>query len=243
MKNYNQYWKQNKNNYFINLPKRGIKSRLILFKKHLKNKKVLHIGCSDWPYVEEKIRNKKLLHQYISDFTNELYGMDSEGIDIMKKNDIKNVFFGDIYSLYKDENFVNKKFDLLLVSEIIEHLLNPGLALESIKQYVLKTNLQCEVIFTVPNYHNFFFNFISGLKCREIVHPDHKFYFSYRTFRNLLETCGFEINDFYFVTYGEGIKTLKGKILSKTILLPFQCMTPYLYFKCNVNKNKENNEK
>jgi 2-polyprenyl-3-methyl-5-hydroxy-6-metoxy-1,4-benzoquinol methylase len=238
MENFNKYWQKHKNDYSLSLPKRGIQSRLFLFKKHLQDKKVLHIGCSDWPDTEEKIKNKKLLHQYLTGFTKELYGMDysQESVEMMLKSGIKNILRGDIYNLSNDKNFIDEKFDVLLVSEVIEHLLNPGLALDSIKKYILKTNPKCEIIFTVPNYHNFFFNFFSGLRGKEIVHPDHKFYFSYRTFRNLLENYGFEIDDFYFVTYGQGINTFKGKILLKTVLPFFQFTAPYLYFKCYVNK-------
>jgi len=238
MEKFNKYWQEHKNDYSLDLPKRGIRSRLILFRKHLKDKRVLHIGCSDWPDTEEKIKDKTLLHQYLADFAKELYGMDysQESVDIMQKSGIKNVFKGDIYHLHNDINFIDKKFDVLVISEVVEHLLNPGLALGSIKEYILKTNPNCEVIFTVPNYHNFFFSFLSGLRGKEIVHPDHKFYFSYRTFRNLLENYNFKVNDFYFATYGQGIATLKGKILSKTILPFFQFTAPYLYFKCYIKE-------
>ncbi len=237
MENFNQYWEKHKNDYSLKLPKKGIESRLVLLEKDLKDKRVLHLGCSDWPDTEDKVKNKTLLHQYITPFTKELYGVDysEESVNIMKEHGIKDVFVGDIYNLHNDENILNKKFDVLLISEIMEHLVNPGLALESIKKYILKTNPECKVIFTIPNYHNFFFNFLYGLRGQEVVHYDHKFYFSYRTFRNLLETYDYKVNDFCFITYGGGLKTLKGKILSKTILRLFRSMAPYLYFKCHLN--------
>jgi len=237
MEDFNQYWEKHKEDYSLRLPQRGIESRLVLFEKDLKDKKVLHLGCSDWPDTSSKIENKKLLHQHIANSTKELYGIDasSEGINFMKESGIEDVFVGDIYNLHNDENIINKKFDVLLISEIIEHLVNPGLALESIKNYILKTNPECKIIFTVPNYHNFYFNFLYGLRGREVVHYDHKFYFSYRTFRTLLENFGYRVDDFYFITYGAGLKTLQGKILSKTVLRFFKSMAPYLYFKCNIN--------
>jgi len=240
MEEYNRYWEDHKKDYSINLPKKGIQSRLVLFEKDLRNKRVLHLGCSDWPDTEDKTKNKTLLHQYISGFTQELYGIDycEESIKIMKDGGIKDVFVGDIYNLHNDENVLNKKFDVLVISEIIEHLVNPGLALESIEKYILKTNSDCEVIFTVPNYHNFFFSFMSGLRGKEAVHYDHKFYFSYRTFRGLLENYMYKVEDFHFVTYGKGLKTLKGKILLKTLLRFFYGMAPYLYFKCFVKNEK-----
>jgi len=241
-KNQNNYWKENKNSNCLLLPRTGLNSRLDLFSKDIFGKKVLHIGCSDWPDTSDKLKAGTLLHQYLNKFASELYGLDisKEGIDIMAGSGAKNVFFGDIYYLHNNNNLLNKKFDILVVSEIIEHLLNPGIALDSIKKYIVATNPKCKIIFTVPNYHNFFFSFLSGIFCRETVHPDHKFYFSYRTFRNLIESCGFKVEDFYFATYGKGVKTLKEKILAKIFLPIFQCMLPHLYFRCSVRENKNN---
>lgn len=238
MKNFNFYWEEHKRDYSLDLPKTGVQSRLVLFEQNLKNKKVLHLGCADWPDTAEKTKNNTLLHQYLAGFTKEIYGIDycKEGIKIMKQGGIKNVFVGDIYNLHNDENILNEKFDVLVISEIIEHLVNPGLALESIEKYILKTNPECEIIFTVPNYHNFFFSFMSGLRGKEVVHYDHKFYFSYRTFRGLIENYKYKVNNFHFITYGGGLKTVRGKILSKTILRILYALAPYLYFKCTIKK-------
>ncbi len=240
LKEYNEYWKGHKENSCIKLPKRGMQSRLVLFEKDLKDKKVLHFGCADWPYTEEKILNKVLLHQRLEKIARDLYGVDfsKEGIELMKKNGIKNLFIGDIYFLHEDKNFSDKQVDVIVASEIFEHLTNPGLALDSIKKYILKTNPDCEVIFTVPNYHNFWHNLIFGLRYKESVHYDHKFYFSYRTFRTLIETYSFEVDDFYFVTYGRGLAAdLKGRIFAKTFSNLVQCLAPYLYFKCHVKNS------
>lgn len=237
MDEYNQYWKQHKNDFALNLPKRDIKSRLDLFKEHLINKNVLHIGCSDWPDTEEKIKKGNLLHQYLGDIITELYGIDidEEGISMMQKNGFRNVFIGDIYNLHTNKKLFDKKFDVLLIPEVIEHLTNPGLALNSIKTYILKNNPKCEVIFTVPNYHNLWYNVLFVLKNKEGVHFDHKFYFSYRTFRTLIECYNFGVDDFYFVLYEKYPQTIKGRIFFKFLSKISPSMVPYLYFRCRVN--------
>lgn len=224
-------WEKNKYDTCFNLPRTEVKSRISLFEKHLKGKTVLHLGCADWPDTEEKMENETLLHYDLMRIAKEVYGIDNSIKGIKAMNGIENVFVGDIYNLHKDKNIIEKRFDALVVSEVIEHLVNPGLALESIEKYILKTNPKCEVIFTVPNYHNFFFSFISGLQGKELVHYDHKFYFSYRTFRGLIENYRYEVKDFSFITYGKG---LKGKPLLKRVLDKFSCMSPYLYFKCKI---------
>ncbi len=236
MEEYNQYWEQHKKDSCIDLPKRGIKSRLDIFKEYLINKNVLHIGCSDWPDTEEKINKKELLHQYLENITAGLYGIDvdEEGIMTMQKSGFRYVFIGDIYNIHNDKNLSNKKFDVLLISEVMEHLTNPGLALESVKRYILKTNPRCEVIFTVPNYHNFWRNIVLGLKCKEVVHFDHKYYFSYRTFRALIESYNFQVDDFYFVLYGKYPQTIKGQIYLKLLSKISPCIATYLYFKCHM---------
>ena len=34
-----------------------------------KDKKVLHLGCADWPYTEERIQDGSWLHEKISNVT------------------------------------------------------------------------------------------------------------------------------------------------------------------------------
>ncbi len=242
MRDYNQYWKQHKKDECINLPHRGIKSRLDLFKKNLTNKNVLHIGCSDSPLTKDKILQKQLLHQYLENFTKSLTGIDSDekGVKIMLEGSIRNIFVGDIYALRDDKNLLSKKFDVILISEVIEHLTNPGLALESVKEYILKTNPLCEVIFTVPNIHNFYINFLSGLKSKECVHFDHKCYYSYRTFRTLIEEYNFEVDDFYYVIYEKYPVSIKGKTLLKLVSKISPCLGTYFYFRRHV-LNLQNN--
>ncbi len=236
MEEQNKYWENHKNDNCFNLPRRGIRSRLDLFREGLFNKKVLHIGCTDWPDTEEKLKNKNLLHQFLGNITPNLFGIDvdKEGIDTMQKNGIKNIFIGDIYNLYNDKNLLDEKFDILLISEVIEHLINPGLALESVKKYILKTNPKCKVVFTVPNYHNLWRNLTLGFKNKEVVHSDHKFYFSYRTFRTLLEYVGFKIDDFYFIIYSSYPSTVKGRLLLKLLSKTSPSLAPYLFFECYI---------
>lgn len=238
MKQYNQYWKEHKNDVCLNLPKEGIRSRFDLLKEQLTNKSVLHIGCSDWPLTEDKVKTKDLLHQYLEKVAGELYGIDTslEGIRIMRESRIKNILFGDIYNLHKEKKLLNKRFDVLLIPEVIEHLTNPGLALESVRTYSLKTNPQCKIIFTVPNYHNFWHNIFFGLRNKEVVHYDHKFYFSYRTFRNLIENYGFEVEDFFFILYFKYPQTARKRLILKLLSKTSPCMAPYLYFKCHISK-------
>lgn len=234
--NYDEYWNEHKNDVCINVPKKGIRSRYELFREHIHNKSVLHIGCSDWPFTWEKIQSRDLLHQYLENIAGELYGIDAsaDGIKVMQQGGFSNVFVDDICNLDKNTTLLSKKIEVILLSEVIEHLANPGLAFEAVKKFIDNSNRRCEIIFTVPNYHNLWLYFLLGLRNKEVVHPDHNFYFSYRTFRTLLERYNFEVNDFCFVYYYQYPESIARSIVYPVLSHVAPCMAPYLYFKCHV---------
>ena len=42
-------------------------------------KQVLHLGCTDWPYTEQKLRGGALLHEQIAKIASSLVGVDADG--------------------------------------------------------------------------------------------------------------------------------------------------------------------
>ena len=235
MTDYDDYWNIHSRDFCINLPHTGICSRMDLFRTALPGKKILHVGCTDWPFTGEKLRNGELLHQMFGELTSDLYGLDIEcnGIGMMRREGIRNLFVQDICSICENESLIGKKFDCIVISEVIEHLVNPGQALASIREFVSRTNPACEIIFTVPNYQNFLSPINLGLRGKECVHPDHMYYFSYRTFRTLLEQCGFRVTDFHFIIYTERSGRYGG-IPLKVVSRFFSALAPHLYFTCRM---------
>lgn len=55
-----------------------------------KGRKVLHIGCTDWPYTEEKIENGTLFHDKLVKVAKKVVGIDisEEGVKVMRKGGI-----------------------------------------------------------------------------------------------------------------------------------------------------------
>lgn len=244
IKEINNYWKKNKGNDRIDLPKVKIQSRFDIFDNLLKDKSVLHVGCTDFPYTQQEINKKTLLHLHFSNICKDLYGIDiaESGLSIMKECGLKNIMKQDIYTLHENKELLNKKFDVIVVSEVLEHLLNPGIALGSIKKYVLKTNPNAEIIFTVPNVNNFLVNTYLSLKNKEHVHHDHKYYFSYKTFRKLIEEYNYQTNFFSFIIYNKYPNKLYKKAILNLISNISPSLTPHLLFKCKVKKNKNKEE-
>jgi SAM-dependent methyltransferase len=177
--------------------------RVDFIKNIASGKKVLHLGCTNYPYTEDAISKGMLLHFELEKIASELYGFDFDraGLDIIKKAGAGNVFEADLERL--SDVPIDETFDVIIGGEIIEHLSNPGLFLNGIKRFMRPdTRL---VITTINAYCAMRF-LIYGLRGRggvnEPVHPDHISYYSYKTLKLMLERHGLVLNEFHFYDIG-----------------------------------------
>ncbi len=148
-------------------------------------KKVLHIGCSDWPIFNPEGN----LHIHLSKFCSELHGCDPNGLNELSEY-CKGVLFESIESTDND-------YDVILAPNIFEHLTNPGIMVKDLfginfkKLFVLVPNAK---VYEQAKYEDGVFI--------ERVHPDHYFWFSpftiYNLFKTHIEASGatFELNFF-----------------------------------------------
>ncbi len=80
------------------------------------------------------------------------------------------------------------KFDVIFCGDVIEHLSNPGLFLESCKRMLTPKG---KIIITTPNCFNLF-NIVEKLsKSEPTVNADHVAYYNSKTLRRLLQKNGF----------------------------------------------------
>lgn len=158
----------------------------------VKGKKVIHLGCVDHlDLIEDKIANGRYLHANLEGVCLDLIGVDinREGVDKMKS-----LGFRRIYTPDEVDNSI--EFDILLIPDVIEHVSNVGLFLESIKLYNVKS-----VIISTPNAHRL----SNRLNLRgELVNTDHKYWFSIYTltrilFENNIRLVHLELCDSYDV--------------------------------------------
>ncbi len=164
------------------------------------DKKVLHLGCADMPYILQ--RGENLLHKCLVKVTGPdmLWGLDvsEEGIRMLSEMGFTHVIHGDVERMRAELQQVN--FDIILAGEIIEHLANPGNFLKSITSIMSK---KTELVLTTPNAFAFK-GFLHSMLRREKVHPDHNYYFSYRTIRQLLEKFDLQCKEIYYYQEVEG---------------------------------------
>jgi SAM-dependent methyltransferase len=178
--------------------------RVDFIKNVCSGQKVLHLGCTNYPYTEESIANKMLLHFDLEKIAAEMYGFDFDqrGLDILAGQGSKNLHRVDLEKL--DEVPVNEKFDVIIGGEMIEHLSNPGLFLSGIKRFMRDDT---RLIITTVNAYCAMRFLIYGLRGRggrnEPVHPDHVSYYSFKTLNLILERQNLRLKEFYFYDIGK----------------------------------------
>ena len=180
-------------------------------------KSVLHLGCVDYPFLDRRLAEGELLHQRLNAVAGTLYGVDIDerGLEVLRSRGFDNLFHGDIEDLRRLP--IDRKFDVVLASEVLEHLANPGRFLSAVHEYV---SADGRLILSVPNALNarIFLNVALG---RETVHQDHTCYFSPNTLSRILEVHRFQIDELfpYWCELRSGLWSLYDRAVRTTRLI------------------------
>lgn len=162
-----------------------------------RGKRVLHVGCVDaGPFFRERLSKGQLMHQDIAAVADEVWGMDvdDEGISLLRARGYANLVVADACDARAMQALGSRPFDVVVASEIIEHLQNPGLFLAGVRHVM--TPGRTQLIITVPNAFRTT-SWLWLLRGVEFVHPEHNYWFSYATATHLLRQSGLEIQKTY----------------------------------------------
>lgn len=177
--------------------------RIDFIKQRSAGRSVLHLGCTNHPYTQQSIDHGLLLHTDIGAVARELYGFDydQEGIDTLAASGVGNLYQADLEKL--DEVPLDRTFDVIIAGEMIEHLSNPGLFLKGIQRFM---NPDTELVITTINAYGAHRFAMYGLRgnggLNEPVHPDHVYYFSYKTLTHLIDRAGLDVPEFFYYDIG-----------------------------------------
>ncbi|MEO6052087.1 MAG: methyltransferase domain-containing protein [Pyrinomonadaceae bacterium] len=180
-----------------------IVQRLDLIRERCEGKRVLHLGCTNYPYTDQAIEHNMLLHFDLEAIADDVWGIDSDqrGIDILQARGSKQLILGDLERL--DETNLDQTFDVIVAGEMIEHLNNPGLFIQGVKRFMNKESVL--IITTVNAYcgMRFFYYGARGKRGKfEPVHPDHVAYYSYATLSTLVKRYDLQIERFLYYDLG-----------------------------------------
>ncbi len=177
--------------------------RVEFIKRACAGKMVLHLGCTNWPYTQDAIDKKMLLHFELAGSASSLYGFDfdQEGLDVLAAAGTTGLYRADLENL--DAVEIDEKFEVIVAGEMIEHLNNPGLFLRGIQRFM---NADTQLVITTINAYSALRFAIYGLRGKgglnEPVHPDHVAYYSYKTLKLLVERAGMTVSEFCFYDIG-----------------------------------------
>ena len=171
---------------------------------HIKGKRVLDIGSAGTNgkgdvFLEMRNQMAAAMDSSVLGEGAEvpLYGIDSESCEL------PNVARMDLDKPIAVMPWMEKGIDTIIAGEVLEHMCNPGVFLENMRQY------NCELVLTVPNA--FSSAAISSVsKGTESVNRDHTCWFSWRTLSTLLEKCDYSVKDWMW--YGGSPLVAEGLI-------------------------------
>lgn len=177
--------------------------RLEIIREFCVGKKVLHLGCTNYPYTNEAIDSDMLLHFELEKLCEDLWGLDADqaGINILKEHGSRQILLGDLEKL--EDAPIGGKFDVVVAGEMIEHLNNPGLFLNGVKRFMGSDSV---LLLTTINAYcamRFFYYGARGERGRtEPVHPDHVAYYSYSTLKLLVDRHDLSVENFLYYDIG-----------------------------------------
>jgi hypothetical protein len=203
----NKYWLQN-----VRAKNISIFNRVDFITKQCLEKKVLHIGFSDYPYTAEKINNNSLLHLQLKNITGALIGLDNNKEELLRYKQLtndENVLFGDIMDGYPLEA-INFRPGIVLLSEVLEHLPDPYKAVDILYNSFADGT---KVLVTVPN-HMALDNIAASVHKSETIHPHHCWHFSPFTLCKLFDDKRFYLEQLHFGMYYQPAKKINGVMRS-----------------------------
>lgn len=146
------------------------------------------------------------VHKLLKEKARDVYGLDLD-FDTT-------IFNGDHYVKGSAENFsFGRTFDVIFAGDIIEHLSNPGLFLDSCRDHVGEDG---RLLITTPNAFNLFNIAEKISKGEPTVNHDHTCYFNSKTLKQLLEKNGWEMTrlDFIYSLEVDFAESFKKKMLN-----------------------------
>ena len=166
------------------------KSRLI--SSLCRGKDVLDVGCIDHSYQVAMNLGDRWLHKQIKEVSQSLVGLDILEEDAKQLNT-----HGYNIMVANAESFdLGRKFDVVVVGDLIEHLGNIGSFLTSLEKHLHKDSI---VIITTPNPFNIEQTMLCFFEGQTIVNDEHTVWIDPKVMYELIQRSNLRIVDFYWV--------------------------------------------
>lgn len=191
-------------------------TRWAFIEPYVRGKKVLDIGPAELRgTTQDPEKVKWWLHGQIASAASSVVGLEKSDVQALALREMGyNIRHGDAESFDLGETF-----DVINAGELIEHLSNPGLFLESVKRHLKPDGF---LVLTTPNRFSAS-HFINALLKNEIPAYEksiakHVFYFDEVSLRDLLTRHGFsQVTLAYCEWVGKPKSGVKSKVLNSLL--------------------------
>lgn len=181
--------------------------RLALIKRYCMGKTVLDLGSVD--HASDHESGDEWLHKVIKGVAKEVVGVDFEEDEVRALNEKGyNIVVGNVENVR-----LNRKFDVVTAGELIEHLSNPGLFLDTVREHLADDGV---AIITTPNAYAIRYHLKHLIKGIVVPNAQHTAYFDYYTLKGLVGRHGFVIAEshYFFDTQTSKIKYFLSRLVT-----------------------------
>lgn len=161
-------------------------------------KKVLHLGCTDWPVTDDRLERSELLHQKLAGACALLVGVDpdEDGMSKLMRFMPHHTFHvTKAEDMRSNAEITGTSWDIILAADVVEHISNVGSALDSVSSLMRPST---KLLITTPSAFSIKRLVAWSLGNQEHVHPDHCYYFSPSTMHQILSRSGLKIEEYGF---------------------------------------------
>jgi SAM-dependent methyltransferase len=169
-----------------NIALKSIEDNTVGLKQNLK---LLEFGCGEGFFLDQAQKEEY-----------EISAIDFSGVGITKWNPhlLKYCQFGNIYDYLKEIVSVNKQYDIVVLRNVLEHVIEPAELLKNIKAMLRPNGI---ALITVPNDYS-----LIQKKALDFNHieeefwfapPEHLYYFNSKNIKPYVEDFGFKVIDMY----------------------------------------------
>lgn len=180
-------------------------------------RRVLHVGCTDYPFTEPKFANGTLLHQDLAKVAGRLVGidLDAASVGFLTAKGVPDIHVADAAKVKDLLGRIGFEPEVVVAGEVVEHLDEPQAFLRGLREAMPADS---RLIVSIPNA--FFYLGILGIFLgREKVHPDHVAYYSVGTITETLRRAGFQVTDI------RPYRNAQARPLDRILHLPFRLVT------------------
>jgi predicted TPR repeat methyltransferase len=185
-------------------PPTAIVDQFAWLTEQARGREVIHLGCVDDLFTEERLASGILLHKQLAASATRVIGVDisADGLATLADAIPGEYVHGDVEHL---DDLDLPVVDLVIAAEIIEHLGSPGLFLEGLRRYLARSG--ATAIITTPNAFSWRTNGTFLVARRELTHPDHRLVYTPATLARALELAGLEVRARYAHTWRTTMRT------------------------------------